>query len=311
MSLDPVAQKIVDTANASTLPPVYAISVEEARARMRAGFVTNDTPEPVGSVVDTHVSCLWGDMDVRIYTPTGEGTFPVFVFFHGGGWVLNSIETHDALCRHMTNLTNCIIISVEYRLAPEYKYPAAIDDAYAAVEWAINNAATFNGDPKKIIVGGDSSGATQAAVVCMMARDRGTLDIGYQVLVYPPTDYYSPGTQSYIDNGTGFPIGKDFMVWVWDHYLPADVNLDDPYVCPLRSKDFSNLPPAIVLTGEYDPLRDESEAYAHKLQGAGVDVELKRYDGMLHGYIMQFRIMTQGQDAIERIAAGIKRRFNQ
>ena len=311
MPLDPVAQKIVDTAKESGLPPVFAIPVEEARARMRASFVTTEAPEPVGSVNDTFIPCEWGNMSIRIYTPVGEGTFPIFVFFHGGGWTLNSIETHDSVCRHITNLSECIVISVEYRLAPEFKYPAANDDAYAAVEWAINNASKINGDPKKIIVGGDSSGATQATVVCMMARDRGTLEIGYQVLVYPPTDYYDPGTKSYIENGYGYPIGRDFMVWVWDNFLPKDVDLNDPYVCPLRARNFSNLPPAIVLTGEFDPLRDEGEEYARKLQNAGVDVELKRYDGMLHGYIMQYRIMHQGQDALERIAAGIKKRFYQ
>jgi acetyl esterase len=308
--LDPVAQKIIEAGKASGLAPVFTLPVEEARERMRSLFVSNEPPESVGAVVDTHIPCEWGNMGIRIYTPVGEGKFPVFVFFHGGGWVLNSIETHDSVCRRLTNLSDCIVISVDYRLAPEHKYPAAIEDAYAAVEWAISNADKINGDSAKIIVGGDSSGATQATVVCMMARDRGTLNICYQVLIYPPTDHYDPGTESYVENGYGYPVGKDFMVWVWNHYLPDTVNLDDPYVCPLRAKDFSGLPPAIVLTAPYDPLRDEGEAYARKLQDAGIEVDLKQYDGMMHGFIMQYRIMKQGAEALERIAAGIKKRFS-
>jgi len=308
MALEPVTQKILESLAASGLPPAYFLPAEQARAQMNALFITNETPETVGSVVNTYIPCSWGNLGIRIYTPSGQGIFPVFVFFHGGGWSMSNIETHDALCRRITNLSDCIVISVDYRLAPEHKYPAAVDDAYTAMQWAFDNAARLNGDPEKIIVGGDSSGAALAAVVCMMARDRGKLDIAYQVLIYPPTDYYLPGTKSYIENGTGYFIDRDFMIWFWNNYLPSDADLNNPYVCPLRAKDFSNLPPAIVLTCEYDPLRDEGEEYARKLQEAGVDVEFKRYDGMIHGFILQFGIMSQAHDAIQQIASGIKKK---
>ncbi|MEN6520516.1 MAG: alpha/beta hydrolase [Armatimonadota bacterium] len=309
MSLDPQAQKLLDAAKAAGLPPVYTLPVEEARKRMIAAFVTGAEPEPVANVTDSAIPGPCGDIGLRIYTPAGEGPFPILVFFHGGGWTLNNLDTHDGICRSITNGGGCIVVSVDYRLAPEHKFPAAIDDSYMATQWVVNNARAINGDPNRVAVGGDSSGGTQAAAVAMLARDRGGPSLVYQVLIYPVTDYYIPGTPSYEENAKGYSLNRDFMIWFWNNYLPSDPDINNPYICPLRAADLSGLPPAFVLTGEFDPLRDEGEMYAKRLQESGVPVQMKRYEGMMHGYVIQFRVLDKGREALEDINRALRSVF--
>jgi acetyl esterase len=231
------------------------------------------------------------------------------VFFHGGGGVVNCIETHDAICRRLVNGGECIIVSVEYRLGPECKFPAALDDAYYATRWVADNAATINGDPSRIAVGGDSSGAGLAAGVALLARDRGGPELVYQLMMYPVTDYYLPGTPSYEANGKGYSLTKAAMIWFFENYLPKDFDRKNPYLFPLQAKDLSGLPPAHIITAEYDPLRDEGEQYAERLRKAGVPAKLKRYEGMMHGFIIAAKFLDKGKQGLEDAAAGLREAF--
>jgi acetyl esterase len=309
MAIDPQTQKLLDNAKASGLPPVYWLPVEEGRKRMEAGFIIKDTPVEVGKVEDKHIPCPWGNMMVRVYTPKGYGPFPILVFFHGGGWVLNSVATHDSVCRHITKMSECIVVSVEYRLSPECKFPGPVEDAYTATQWVYDNAKTFNGISEKIAVGGDSSGGNQAAVICLLSRDRNGPPIKMQILIYPATDYIFPGTKSYIENANGFSLSRDMMMWFWNHYLPSRENVNNPYICPMRAASLQDLPPALILTAEYDPLRDEGELYAKKLSEAGVNVKLSRYDGLMHGFIMQWRVLDKGFASLKEISGELKTRL--
>src|SRR2546426_5082395 len=222
MPLDPQTQPVLEMMAAMSAPPVHAQSVEEARQAMAMMAVMAGEPEPVGKVEDRDIAGPEGTIPVRIYTPEGKGPFPVLVFFHGGGWVIGNIESHDAICRSLTNLAGCITVSVDYRLAPEHKFPAAPEDCYAATQWVAALAATFNGDSTRIAVGGDSAGGNLAAVVALMARDQGGPNLVYQSLIYPATDYYLPGTQSIQENAEGYLLTRDDMIWFLDHYLSGE-----------------------------------------------------------------------------------------
>ncbi len=310
MPLDPQAQKLLDMFAESGLPPAFLLPIEGARERLYNFFVTKGDKEAVFKVEDMIIPEPERGLPVRVYTPGDEGLYPILVFFHGGGWSLNNVETHDAVCRSLANDVDAVVVSVDYRLAPEHKFPAAIEDAYTAVQWVAHNAsAKLNGDPNRIAVGGDSSGGTQVAAVCLLARDRGGPDIMYQWLVYPATDYYLPGTPSYEEMATGYSLDRDFTIWLWTQYLPAEFDLDNPYLFPLKAKDFTNLPPAFVMTANFDPLRDEGELYAKKLHDAGVEVTLKRYEDQMHGFIMQRPNIDRAVEIFEDAVAELRKAF--
>ena len=280
MPLDPqVALLIAAEANN---PEIHTLSVEDARQQVLFSVATGEK-EPIKSVEDRLIPGPGGTIPVRIYTPEGEGPLPVLVYFHGGGWVLCNLDTHDPICRALANLVGCIVVSVDYRLAPEHKYPAAVEDCYAATCWVAENATAIGGDPTRIAVGGDSAGGNLTAVVSLIARDEHGPPIIFQLLIYPVTDYYLPGTASYIENQEGYLVTRTDMIWYFDHYLSSQDEAQDPHVSPLKAPDLSNLPPAMVITAEFDPLRDEGEAYAQRLQEASVPVILKRYNGLIHG----------------------------
>lgn len=304
--LNPQAQKLMEIAKASGLPPVYFLPVNEARNRMRASFISNDEPEHVHQVDNTFIPCPGYKIGLRIYRPSAEHSLPCIVYFHGGGWVVNDIDTHDAVCRSLANQVQAVVVAVDYRRAPEHKYPAPIEDAYTATDWVFANADKLKIDPKRIAVGGDSSGGTQATVVCLMARDRGTFKIKFQWLAYPVTDFYFPGTLSYKEMSEGYSTNRDFMLWVWNKYLPENPDLNDPYLCPLKANDFTNLPPAFIMTANYDPLRDEGEVYAEKLLAGGVKVNLKRYEDQMHGFIMQRKNIDAAVDAFSDAVFALK-----
>jgi acetyl esterase len=249
-----------------------------------------------------------GTIPIRVYTPTGTGPFPILVFFHGGGWVIGDLESHDGLCRSLTNAVGCVTVSVDYRLAPEHKFPAAPEDCYAAAKWVADNAATINGDPQRIAVGGDSAGGNLTAVVSLMARDRGGPKLVYQLMIYPATDYF-PDTPSMRDNADGYFLTKVDMVWFLNHYLTSEADAKDPYMSPIKANDLHGLPPAMVITAEFDPLRDEGELYAARLKEAGVPVVLKRYDGMIHGFLSMSAMLVQGKKAHEDAVAGLRSAF--
>jgi acetyl esterase len=287
MPIDPESQALLDEAKAAGLPPVYLLPVAQARARLTAAFATRGEPEHVFDVTNHVVPGPTASLGVRAYRPLPDATLPCLVFFHGGGWTVNNLETHDGLCRSLANRTNCVVLSVDYRLAPEHKFPAAIEDSYLAVQWAVNNAHRLAIDPERLAIGGDSSGGTQAAVVAQLARDRGGPGIAFQWMAYPPTDYYLPGTESYRQMASGYSMSRDWMIWFWNHYLESTADVSNPYVSPLRATSFAGLPPALIMTAEFDPLRDEGELYAQRLSGAGIAVTVRRYDGLMHGFLLQ------------------------
>jgi acetyl esterase len=305
MPLDPQAQAFLEQLAAAGAPPLHELSVEEARQVIVQLFGTTGDPEAVGAVQNRTIPGAAGEMPTRIYTPSGTGPFPVLVYFHGGGWVIGNLDAYDATCRALTNAAGCIVVAMEYRLAPEHKFPAAPEDCYAATQWVAANAAAIGGDPARLAIGGDSAGGNLTAVVAHMARDRGGPALRYQLLVYPVTDYHFD-TASYRENAEGYLLTKDAMVWFWNHYLRSTTDGTNPLASPLRAANLRGLPPAMVLTAEFDPLRDEGEAYAARLQEAGVPVTLRRYEGMIHGFFSLGAVFTQGQQAIADAAAGLR-----
>lgn len=309
MPLDPQAQSLLDLLASMDAPPLHEQSVEFARQSFSMLQNMSGPLEEVNKIEDRTIPGPVGEIPIRIYTPEGNGPFPVLVFFHGGGWVIGSIETYDPVCRSLTNAGQCIVVSVEYRLAPEYKYPAAPEDCYAATKWVAENAASLNGDPSRVAVGGDSAGGNLSAVVSLMAKEHGGPKLVFQLLIYPATDYYLPGTPSITENGEGYFLTRDSMVWFSNHYLPENFDRYDPYTFPLHAQDVSGLPPAFVVTAEYDPLRDEGELYAQRLKDAGVRVQQKRYNGMIHGFISMAGVMDQGKQLLADCGAALRSAF--
>ncbi|HEX5445420.1 MAG TPA: alpha/beta hydrolase, partial [Pirellulales bacterium] len=260
--------------------------------------------EAVHRVEDRSIIGPEADLPIRIYSPVENKARRALVYFHGGGWVIGSIETHDGLCRMLANRAACTVVSVEYRLAPEHKFPAAAEDAYAAVRWAAEHAEELGADATRLAVGGDSAGGNLAAVVCLMARDRKGPPIDLQVLLYPITDY-DLDTQSYLAYADRYLLTRDAMSWFWQHYLADEADKTRPYVSPLRAPDLSRLPRALIITAECDPLCDEGDAYARRLEAAGVAVTHACYAGMVHGFVRRATLLAQGRKALDQIAAAL------
>jgi acetyl esterase len=299
--LHPQAQTLLDTLAQLGFADMSTLTPEQARAQMVA--VPRPPGPDVAAVEDRNIPGPDGHVPVRIYTPEGEGLRPVVVFFHGGGWVIGNLESHDATCRGLCNAAGAVVVSVDYRLAPEHRFPAAPEDCYAATKWVADNAAAIGADASRLAVAGDSAGGNLAAAVTLMARERGGPSIGFQALVYPVTDY-AFGTPSYAENGDGYLLSRAGMEWFWGLYAdPSDAA--NPLASPLREKDLSGLPPALVITAGYDPLRDEGEAYGARLQEAGVPVTCTRYDGMLHGFFGN-PALDDGTAAVNQVSAAIR-----
>jgi acetyl esterase len=308
MPLDPQAQKLMDALNALNLKPVEESTVEEARESIRSRTAALGPFEDVAAVTDLRLPVKNGEITVRVYAPAGKGPLPALVFYHGGGWVIGDLYTHDGICRSITNAANCIVASVDYRMAPEQKYPAAVEDSYAGFAWVLANAGKLGIDARRVAVGGDSAGGNLAAAVSLMARDRGTPLPVQQTLIYPVTNY-SFDTPSYHENATGFLLTLSGMRWFWNHYLARDAQGKEPYASPLLAQSLAGLPPALVITAGCDPLRDEGEAYAARLRDAGVPVTLTRYEGMFHGFIRMTRLLDKAKAALGEIAGSLKRAF--
>jgi acetyl esterase len=306
MPLDPVTRGIID-AMAEVFPKVHTMEAADARAMAKAMPTTAAEPESVAIVYDRDIPGPAGDIPVRVYRPQpiGGDPLPVVVYFHGGGWVLCDLDTHDNTCRALANGVDAVIVSVDYRLAPEHKFPAAAEDAYAATQWVFDHAAELGADPDRLAVAGDSAGGNLAAVVPLMARDRGGPPIRFQLLIYPVTDY-SFDTPSYRDNAEGFFLLKVHMEWYWQQYIASDEEGANPYASPLRVKDASGLPPGMVITAELDPLRDEGEAYGKKLADAGVPFTVRRYDGMFHGFFSMGEFLDGAKQATADAHAALR-----
>jgi acetyl esterase len=306
MPLDEETRRILDMLAAAGRPPLHNCTPEQARQsfdfRPLAGV-----PEPVARIEDTAIPGPCGDIPIRIYTPQGDGPFPALMYCHGGGWVVGGLDTVDVPCRHLANRAGCVVVSVDYRLAPEHRFPAAVEDAYAAFRWLTEQARDLHVDASRIAVGGDSAGGNLAAVVALMARDRDGPQPYFQLLLYPVTDC-ALDTPSYLENADGYLLTRDSMAWFWNHYL-GDADRTHPYASPLRAENHHRLPPAFVVTAEFDPLRDEGEAYAHCLSAAGVSVESKRYDGTIHGFCWMPGVLGKGRVALDDAAAALNAAF--
>lgn len=309
MSLDQEVAIFLEELRKLRAPALSSLSPQEARAGMVVDAAQLGPSDNVAAKIDRSVPGPAGPIPVRIYTPAGPRTRGIFVYYHGGGWVIGDVETHDALCCSLANAAGCRVVSVDYRLAPEHKFPAAADDAYAATRWVFENVRTLcDGHVEPIAVGGDSAGGNLAAVVCLMARDRQAFRPALQVLIYPVTNH-AFDTASYGENAEGFLLSRADMQWFWGCYLARPDDGGDPYASPLRAASLSNLPPALVLTAQYDPLRDEGEAYAARLQEAGVAVKLVQYPGMIHAFIRRTRQFAQARAAVAEIADAVRRQF--
>lgn len=303
MPLDPQIKAIVDQAASSGAPPLSSLTPTQARAAFRALFKNfGGTPTPVARSEDRTISGPAGEIALRIYTPEGPGPFPALMFFHGGGWVVGDLDTHDPLCRALTKAARCITVAVDYRLAPENKFPAAAEDCYAASRWVAENAAAIGASHARLAVSGDSAGGNLSAAVSLMARDRKDLQIGYQLLMYPALDA-ALQTKSMAECAEGYLLTREDMVWFWGHYLSGVDDRSNPYACPSGATDLSGLPPAMIITAEFDPLRDEGEAYAKRLEEANVPVFFKRYGGITHGFMSMATIVEKGRKAIEDAAS--------
>jgi len=303
MPLDAQVQKLLDSLAQADLPPLNELSPADARQQMLDASQALGKSQQVDSVEDRSILVSNGEIPARIYKPAGEG-LPVVVYFHGGGWVIGSVDTHDGYCRALANQTKVVVVSVDYRLAPEHKFPAAAEDAYDATRWVSENSRAIGGRPDALAVAGDSAGGNLATVVALMARDRGGPRIGLQVLIYPITDHdFEAATYRKFEDG--YFLTRDAMIWFWDQYCSPDTDRNQAYLAPLRANDLSGLPPALVLTAEYDPLCDEGEAYAERLRQAGVAVKLTRYDGMIHGFVRRLNYLDAAQVALDEVATSI------
>jgi acetyl esterase len=307
MPLDPQTQALLELG--PVLPPVETLTPEEARAGMeQRAPLTAGTPQPVASVVDRRIPGPAGEIPVRIYAPDGPRPMPALVYFHGGGWLVGSLNTHDVVCRALANRAGCIVVSVDYRLAPEHSFPAAIDDAEAATRWVAANASELGVDTDRVAVGGDSAGGNLAAAVALTLRDTGGPRLAYQLLIYPVTDHNFL-TRSYVENGEGYRLTRSAMEHYWKLYLGSAGDADDQRASPLRAASLANLPPACVATAEYDPLLDEGRAYAERLREAGVPVEYREYAGLVHGFVAQGGVVDKARDAVDELGSVLRRAF--
>jgi acetyl esterase len=299
MPVDARLQPVLDAANAAPAPPP-GLSVEEQRRHahtmMEQSFLmlADDGPE-VASIVEHTVSVdaagvEAGDITVRVYTPHGDGPFPAHLYLHGGGWWLGHPEHFDGQCRTTAEGAGCVVVSVDYRLAPEFTFPTAPEDCYAALQWLVDHAAELGVDANRISVGGGSAGGNLTAVVALMARDRGGPPLVFQVLEIPATDM-TLSQPSVAENAEGYILSRASMEQCVGFYLASPADATNPYASPLLASDLTGLPPALVMTMEFDPLRDEGEAYGRRLQDAGVPTTIRRWDGQFHGSMAMSKLM--------------------
>ncbi|HVE51930.1 MAG TPA: alpha/beta hydrolase [Ramlibacter sp.] len=308
--LHPQAQALLRLMEEKGVPPTHTLQPAEARAfyRQRRTFTQPDPPE-VGAVQDLEAPGPAGPVRLRSYRPAGaraDAVLPVLVYYHGGGWVIGDLDTHDVLCRQLCNFSGCAVVAVDYRLGPEHRFPAAVDDAIAAARWVRAHAGALKVDPSRMAVGGDSAGGNLAAVVALAARELADLPLAFQLLIYPATDQRR-GAPSHTANGQGYLLTRDSMDYYHDHYI-ADREQDlDWRASPLLHPDLSRLPPAFVLIAGFDPLRDEGLAYADKLSAAGTNATLVNFERQIHGFITMGRVIDEANVAVQLCASQLAR----
>jgi acetyl esterase len=303
--LHPYLQKALDAAAAVLPLPRDPVVLRAAYEKRMAALPRR----AVKSVSDRVIPGPTGDIPVRVYRGDGSDAAPVVVFFHGGGFVLCSIETHDGLCREICSRTGAVVVSVGYALAPERKFPAASDECLAATRWIAANVVEFGGDASRLALAGDSAGGNLAAVTALRLRDEGGPAVAAQLLFYPVTDHHSPGTASYVERGTGYGLSAETMRWCWESYLSDPAEADNPHACPNRAERLDGLPPAYVVTAEYDPLRDEGAAYTARLRAAGVDATCVNYADMNHGFVSLAGVLDRADEALAAACGWLASRF--
>lgn len=312
MSLDPDCKKVHELYALANRPPLETLTPAEAReGYLRGSALLGPDPAEVGAVRDLSAKGPAGVIPLRLYRPKGAAdgqVLPGMIFLHGGGWVIGDLETHDRLCRQLCNESGAAIIAVHYRLAPEHPFPACVDDAFAATQWIAANAASLGIDATRLAIGGDSAGGNLSAIVALMARDAKGPALRLQVLIYPAVDF-SMSSRSFETRGDVLPLTKQAVVWFRDHYLgkAPGAAIDDWRASPIRAASLAGLPPAHVVTGGYDVLCEEGQAYADALEKAGVAVERAHFPGMIHGFITMGRIVKAADSAIAGCAAALKR----
>ena len=303
MPLDPILQMMTDNARANGGGGgLRAGTVEQARTGYDAMVAAGGESPELASVEDRTIPGPAGEIPIRVYTPVGEGPFPVVVFYHGGGFTIGSLTSHDPVARRICGEAEAIVVAVDYRLAPEHPFPAAVEDAFAALQWVAANAAELGGDPSRLAVCGDSAGGNLSAVACLMARDAGGPAVRFQALIYPTTDARAdyPSVQ---ESGDSIFLSADSMQWFYEQYQSDKL---DWRASPILAEDLSNLPPALIITAEYDTLRDEGEAYGEALRSAGNDVTVRRYDGMAHVFFQLWGVLDAAKQAMTETTTALR-----
>lgn len=300
MPLHPQLQALVESA--ALAPAMETVAPAQLRATYEAFAARTPRPD-VAYVEDRFIPGPRGELRVRIYRPDSEAGLPIITYFHGSAFVICSIDTHDVLCRHLCLAAKAVVVSVDYGLAPEEVFPAGPDDSFAATNWVAAHASSLGGDPARLIVAGDSAGGTMATVTARRARNAGGPAIAAQLLFYPVTNYPEPAPPSYVERGAGCGLTAAAMRWGWDLYLPNPADRDDPDASPLRAPSLAGMPPAYVVTAEYDLLRDEGMAYARRLEAEGVPTTLVHYQDMNHGFMGMVGTLDRADEAMAAAAA--------
>lgn len=307
MTVNSDLQPLLEQIAAAEAPPGWEVGPGPARELYRGLHqLTDPTDVPIGKVENMSFDGPGGEVPVRIYTPVAGGARRCLVFFHGGGFVIGDLDSHDALCRQIANESGCKVVAVDYRLAPEHKFPAAVEDAWAAVKWVEENAGDLGIDANHLAVAGDSAGGNLATVVSQMAaRAKGGPSICFQLLIYPGTRVNSD-TQSMADFAEGYFLERRTLEWFKDCYVPEGHDHSDPRLSPMLADDLSGLPPALIITAGYDPLKDEGRAYADRLSASGVDVTYKDYPDMIHGFFNMTALSADAKEAVKDAAKAVK-----
>lgn len=306
MMIETELQPVLEMLNAEA--PMHTQPVKTLRRNMRANTPVGTT---AGIVIrDFAIQGPGGDLRLRLYWPETAEDLHLAIFVHGGGFVMGDLHTHDGICREVTLKGGCAVLAIDYRLAPEHPFPAGLDDVVATIRWAAGAGAELGVSAEQgIIILGDSAGGNLAAAAALTLRDAGESPLIAQVLIYPVLDYYTPARPSYIENASGYYLTRDDMIAFWDYYLTDPVQADDPRAAPLRAENLGGLPPAFILTAHFDPLRDEGEEYGRRLVEAGSEALVRRYGGVIHGFVRLAAISPTSRRAIEDIGTWIRQIF--
>jgi acetyl esterase len=311
--LHPQTRSLLDLMEQRGIPPTHTLSVADARSYYRdRRAVTQPAPPEVALVRELQAEGPDGPIPLRLYRAAGSSAdvvLPVLVYYHGGGWVIGDLETHDTLCRQLANGAGCAVVAVDYRLAPEHRFPAAVVDAVAAARWVREHAQELRLDASRLAVGGDSAGGNLATVVAISARDQGDLPIVFQLLIYPGTDQHR-SHPSHAENGQGYLLTRDTIEYFVSRYIGDPTQYDDWRASPLLHPDLSRLPPALVLTAGFDPLRDEGKAYAQRLTASGNQASYVCFDRQIHGFVPMGKVLDEANTAVALCAAELRRAFD-